>query len=479
MYNIFEKDSFIYIYSKEIDLSKLDSLEKIKNCLIIIKKVSSKIPIPTNNKQFISKIQDLEQKSINNLIIKQLAILKNRKEKQKRSCCDSINNNPNFISSLSHQIKTPLNGIISGLQIINSTLKTTKDQSIIKLLLNSSLELTTYVNDIIDYYLLAEKKITIKKESINLKHFIEKLINSYDFEIKKKNINFSFEINSNCPEIISIDQSRLFQVLNNIINNSIKFSQNEIIILEINFLENNNQLEFKIIDTGSGIHPNQLKLIWEPFYQVKDNWLTNQEGIGLGLTISKYLIELMGGTINIESSINDIIKGTKVNIKIPNQINIEENPNLETPKVDHLNITKKDQNNLNHSYNKFLIIDDNMINSTLLKLMITKCLDKIKVSNPKINNKPQITIFNNAKEGLNEILKEEYDCIFLDIKMPVFSGYDILKYLDTNSPAKINKIIIVSALITHHIKENTSNYPIKGILPKPIQLNELEKKLSA
>ena len=169
MYKIFEKDSFIYIYSKEIDLSKLDSLEKIKNCLIIIKKVSSKIPIPTNNKQFISKIQDLEQKSINNLIIKQLAILKNRKGKKKKSCCDSINNNPNFISSLSHQIKTPLNGIISGLQIINSNLKTTKDQSIIKLLLNSSLELTTYVNDIIDYYLLAEKKITIKKESINLK----------------------------------------------------------------------------------------------------------------------------------------------------------------------------------------------------------------------------------------------------------------------------------------------------------------------
>jgi len=480
MYTIFEKDGFIYIYPKEINLSNLDSLKKMQNCLVVIKKVSSKLPIPTKNKQFINRIQELEQQSINTLIDKHLDILKNKKDKKtKKSCCDSINNNPNFISSLSHQIKTPLNGIISGLQIINSNLKTPKDQSIIKLLLNSSLELTTYVNDIIDYYLLTEEKIVINPQEINLKKFITQLVDSYTFELKRKNIVFTSEILPECPKTIYFDQNRLFQVLNNIINNSIKFSQNEMIILEINMIQENQYLEFKIIDTGSGIHPNQLELIWEPFYQVKENWLTNQEGIGLGLTISKYLIELMGGTITINSSIDNIIKGTHVIIRIPYQINIKENLNLKAEKTDNFKNINSLHKIVNHNYNKFLIIDDNMINSTLLKLMIVKSLDTLKASNQKINNKPSITIFNSSKEGLKEILKEEYDCVFLDIKMPVLSGYDILNYLHNKSPNKIKKIIIVSALITNDIMENTTKYPIKGILPKPIRLSELEKILSS
>lgn len=472
MYSILEKDGFIYIYSKAINLSNLDSLKELEKCFIIIKKMPSKIPLPTNNKDFIKRIHNLEEISINNFINKHINILKLKE--LKKSCCDSINNNPNFISSLSHQIKTPLNGIISGLQIINSNIIASKEKSIIKLLLKSSLDLTTYINDIIDYYLLEQDKIKLNPVETNLKDFIKNIEKHYNLEAKRKNIVFSYDILSKCPETIYIDKTRLLQILNNIINNSIKFSQNEMIILEIDTTNDNKRIIIKINDTGSGINPTQLDLVWNPFYQIKENWLTNQEGIGLGLTISKYLVELMGGTIIINSSVDSITKGTNVIINIP--INIYTDKNIQTNQEKKNKFTKI----INHNYHKFLIIDDNIINSTLLKLMILKMLTINSNNNKSSINPPIFKILNDSKEGLKEILKQEnYDYIFLDIKMPIISGYDILKHLHSSYPNKINNIIIISALITHDIREKTNMYPIKGVLPKPIQMSELEKILSS
>ena len=475
-YQILNKDDFVYIYPKNIDLNKLESINELNNYIIIIKKITSKIPIPINNKKFKNTIKDIEHKSINNIVKKCLANI--HKANNKKNCCDSINNNPNFISSLSHQIKTPLNGIISGLQIMNNeNTANNKEKSIIKLLLKSSLDLTTYINDIIDYNLLADNKIKLTITKNNFATFIDNIYNAYLYETKSKNITFSKEININCPEIIYVDSRRLFQLLNNLLNNSVKFSQNEMIIFEVNYLSEEEMIEFKIIDTGSGISPNQINLIWKPFYQIKDNWLTNQEGIGLGLTITKYLVNLMDGTITIDSSIDSITKGTNITIKIPNKIKNIEISNLDTD--DEVSTNKLLRLPLNNKLNsktqyKFLIIDDNVINSTLLKLMINKKYQYLKSNDLVIN------IFNHSKEGFKEIITtNDYDIIFLDIKMPGFSGYDILESLFKKSNKQLAKIIIISALITNNINEKTKNYNIMGILPKPIQLVELEKFLPA
>ena len=484
--------------------------------------------------------------------------------------------NKHFLSALSHQIKTPLNGIVSGLQILQSNQTRTKtienteitdssnndnpEDSILHLMISATNDLSRYVNDIIDYYLLKKDELQLEYQPINMRLIVSKIKDMFQEQLDSNKILFHTSYPDYIPPQEKIDTKRFLQIIYNLMTNSIKDTYKGIISLEIGYypqLEEestsqesehynlgfplkNNYLLICISDTGSGIPEKDKESIFEPFFQVSEKWMTQQEGLGLGLTICKKLVEKMNGSIElIENKYNNksiyqhfmnshfkINKGCSLLLAIPlvndNNLN-KENENEHTNETEnnssHLNqllcghsnkneidpipfVNNKDtfgiiktiekEDNIRAQTNsevsqqtkskniKILIVEDNQINSKLLKMMITKVIE---TETTTIQNSihHEINVVNNPDEALSTITNNNFDIIFLDLKMPRISGFDILQQLqnlvnEDNLP-KMPTICVTTALIQEEIEKQLLNYESVSFLYKPIKIDKLKKKI--
>jgi signal transduction histidine kinase/CheY-like chemotaxis protein len=498
--------------------------------------------------------------------------------------------NKHFLSALSHQIKTPLNGIVSGLQILQSNqtgTKTTKptentetadssnsdnpEDSILHLMISATNDLSRYVNDIIDYYLLEKGGLQLEYQPINMRLIVSEIKDMFREQLDSNKILFHTSYPDYIPPQEKIDTKRLLQIIHNLMTNSIKDTYKGIISLEIGYypqLEDestpeestnqesntqksdhynlgfplkNNYLLICISDTGSGIPEKDKASIFEPFFQVSEKWMTQQEGLGLGLTICKKLVEKMNGSIELIQNKYDnksiyqhfmnshfkINKGCSLLLAIPlvnDNINEYENENEHENENEnntiHLNQLFGNHSNkseidpipsINNNFDTFgiiktiekednistqtnteiekqtdnknikiLIVEDNQINSKLLKMMITKIMET-ETATTENSDHHEIAVVNNPDEALTTITSGDFDIIFLDLKMPRISGFDILQQLQNlvnkNKLSKMPNICITTALIKEEIEKQLLNYANVSFLYKPIQIDKLKKKI--
>ena len=490
--------------------------------------------------------------------------------------------NKHFLSALSHQIKTPLNGIVSGLQILQSNQTRTKntevtkntetteptdssnsdnpEDSILHLMISATNDLSRYVNDIIDYYLLEKDELQLEYQPINMRLIVSEIKDMFREQLDSNKILFHTSYPDYIPPQEKIDTKRFLQIIYNLMTNSIKDTYKGIISLEIGYypqLEEeptsqesehynlgfplkNNYLLICISDTGTGIPEKDKASIFDPFFQVSEKWMTQQEGLGLGLTICKKLVEKMNGSIELIQNKYDnksiyqhfmnsyfkINKGCSLLLAIPlvndnnlNKKNENEHTNENENNSIYLNqslgghsnkseidpipfinnndtfgiiktIEKKDniraQTNSEVSQQtkskniKILIVEDNQINSKLLKMMITKILET-ETTTIENSDHYEIEVVNNPDEALATIINNNFDIIFLDLKMPRISGFDILQQLQNlvkeEQLPKMPTICVTTALIQEEIEKQLLNYENVSFLYKPIQIVKLKKIL--
>lgn len=396
----------------------------------------------------------------------------------KGNVCNKIKsdiNGKNIISNINHNFKTRLNGLALGIQILDDSLKSKYHNEIINNLFESCIELTKYVNDIIDYYMLVNNKIKFENRNCNISTNIDKTINNYEATIKENNIKMNVNININ--DTLFTDITRLNQVLDNLIYNSIKFANNKI---DINVWNDNETYFFNIKDDGNGISSEDKKNIFKPFYQCKKD-IDVIDGLGLGLTLSKMIIEKLGGEIELISCDDEfnILFTIKSNYKPSeekqtNKLTSNSLHNINCSSYNfyhHNNNNNFIDNDINSSFiindKNILIIEDNIVNSNLLKLMIEKSFNG------------NVQVINNSTKALEKIKRNDsyYDIIFLDIRMPKISGYDILKEINKQNPKLINNVYIITALLTEEIYDKLDNYKLAGIISKPIQMENLKNIL--
>lgn len=436
-----KNDNFSNLFNYYYKIININNSEN-KNLIINIDKLDK-----PKKQELISKIPRLNKlnkynqvETINNYITNLNSILLKQK---------LLIDHKNIFNNLNHQFKTPLNGLSIGLQILDESLTDEYHKKIINNMYESCIELSKYLHDIIDYYLLVNKKIVYHNDKYNIINNINQILNYYKTTILDKKIIIKKYI---CNKTIFIDKQRLNQILYNIIDNSIKYTKDQI---NIKIWNENNTYYFNIYDNGNGIPISEKQNIFKPFYQYKNNMICNDDlGLGLGLTISSLLINAMKGNIKILSCTNEFNILFSINSNNYNQQLL----NNTSP----INVN----NNTNTNINKILIVEDNIINSNLLLLMIQK-----------VNN-CKITIINDSTKVLNDIYNNDYDLIFLDIKMPKISGYDILNHIKQNKPSLLSKIIIITALISNDIKVKLNNYNLKKIIYKPIQIKCIKDILS-
>jgi PAS domain S-box-containing protein len=210
-----------------------------------------------------------------------------------------------FLGNMTHELKTPLHGVIGANQLLETTQLTEEQKQYVDLSKQTSQMLLKLINDILDYTKLESDYIDLQPAEVNLFDLIEKVNQLFRMKAAKKNLTYTSTIDQGIPAVIIADEYRIRQILINLLGNAVKFTDKGSIYLWVSQKTHSDprkiKLQFRVTDTGRGITGEQTERIFERFHQVPDDAHTKYEGTGLGLPISKNLAELMGGTLNVAS----------------------------------------------------------------------------------------------------------------------------------------------------------------------------------
>ncbi len=351
-----------------------------------------------------------------------------------------------FVSTITHELRTPLYGVIGMTDILKDEHKELKDNPYIKSLNFSAQYLLSLVNDILKINKLEENTTQLFITSFDLKSEIDAIVSSLSFLAKNNNNTVTSTIDKSIPNLLLGDKLLLAQILINLIGNSIKFTQNGSIFIEINskkIIDNTHFIEFKIIDNGIGIATEDLDKIFEKFVQVSRKE-TDYQGTGLGLAIVKRLLDLYKSEVKVESTIG---VGTTFSFILELRTSHE--------KIDR---SEKILNFPSTENYKILVVEDNKINQIVSKKIIQKYLGSC-------------VIANDGFEAISILKLQKFDVILMDINMPGIDGFQTsIKIRETDAKTPI---IALTAASIDQIKDKVAASGINDIIVKPFEPNIL------
>lgn len=363
----------------------------------------------------------------------------------------------NFISNTSHEIRTPMNGIMGMIQLLDTTELDEKQKELIDYLKISSDRLLGVVDNILEISKLDKGKYNIIEEEFNIRDFIKNTFSIKEKLAVTKGLTLEYKVESKVPTTLIADQYRLSQMLSNIIENSIKFSKVGHIEINIDseLLDDSNvRIYISISDTGIGIPEDQLNKIFDEFNQVDNSSTREFNGVGLGLSISKQLVELMGGTIEVNSTYGT---GTTFDLKIPMKISEEESFKTFNAKVEEeLDVIYEEEKT--NTQKKILIAEDEMLGRITIKLMLK---DKYKVIFAK-----------NGVKAVEKYFEEKPDLVLMDIMMPLMNGFEAFDEIEKRADKRA-PIIACTAKVINTEKEYLMSYGFDDYLSKPIDMKRL------
>lgn len=357
-----------------------------------------------------------------------------------------------FLANMSHEIRTPLNSIVGFSSLLTSrSLNPEKTRKYLQLIQKSGDQLLRIVNDILDIAKIESGQLDINKEDFLVEELLTESIDRYEVlrqKSHKDKLIINFNLHKNISGlVVSADKNRLVQVIDNIVQNAIKFTHEGSISVNCRkvFWNELEHIEIEVADTGKGMSKEQLKYVFERFRQADPSSFTS--GTGLGLSISKGLILLMGGDIGIESEPD---KGTIVRIVLP----IGDNSITETESIEEELFTKA----FDFSDKLIYIAEDDYHSFLYLSELLSE-------------TKAEIKHAENGRVLVNLVKRKVPDCILLDINMPVMSGIQAIPYI-----RNISKDVLIVAQTAYALNEEKQSILASGCdfyLAKPVSQKEL------
>jgi signal transduction histidine kinase/DNA-binding response OmpR family regulator len=376
---------------------------------------------------------------------------------------ESVKLKEEFITNVSHEMRTPMNAILGMTNILLGT-PTSREQNDCLLSVKQSSEmLLGIVNDILDFSSLQNGKITYEQQPFNLFDVLTNLAEVMQYKIAEKDLSFELNItNNDIPRFIISDKLRLNQVLYNLVGNAIKFTERGYVKLWINILSNENNkitLQFCVEDTGIGIPNDKLEAIFGSFTRIinKDKLY---EGTGLGLAIAKNIVLQQGGKIWAESELG---KGSKFYFNQTFEIALDQ-----TQQNIKDNDGRKDFNIDPTRPFKLLLVEDNKLNQIVAKKTLEKQWQNIK-----------LTIAENGQKAVDALEIDAFDIILMDIQMPVMDGYEATEHIRKNMPQHHKTPILAMTAFAHIAKEEKfKEFGLDDFVLKPFEPEDLYNKVA-
>ena len=375
-------------------------------------------------------------------------------EKERLNAENASKAKETFLANISHEIRTPLNAMLGTNEIMSREDDIQKIREYNKNISDAGANLLTIIDDILNYTKIETGNLEIIKKEFNPTESINSVLTILENKAKEKNLTVSKMIDT-LPYTIMGDKNRIEQILINLIDNAIKFTNAGGVLLKASseiIDEKNINFVLQVSDSGIGIEQAKINDIFTSFKELEDNMYRTTSGGGLGLAIVKKLVGLMKGTISVGSIPN---QGTTFLIKIPCEIVLREKP------IEGTNINTNSILNAQRTL-KIINVDDNKMNLSVFKGLLKR--DNVEVD-----------LAQNGMEGIEKIKNNDYDIIFLDHMMPEMDGIETLNHIREYEKT-INKrtpIVVLTANATEGSKEEYIEFGFDDYISKPTNRNQI------
>jgi len=358
-----------------------------------------------------------------------------------------------FVADVSYEVRTPMNTIMGMTSLLLGEDITPKQKDYIETIRKSGEAMMVLINDIFDLSKTDKGGVVLEHQPFSLRGCIEESLELVSAQADKKGLNLVFAIKYGTPDIIVGDHGRLRQVLVNLLSNAVKFTYAGEIAVSIsakNLGDNKYLISFVVKDTGIGIPPDKIDHIFQPFDQVEKEVKITDDGAGLGLPISKRLVELMGGTIWAKSEVG---KGSTFYFTIEAEA-------VSSRSTKRENANKPIENLAERYPLRILVAEDDLYNQKVLLEMLKKMGYRADA-------------VSDGTEVLQALETQPYDLIFMDIRMPQMDGITAMKEIRKLRPDKGPKIVAITAFAMGGDREKFLEAGMDGYIAKPVKVDDL------
>ena len=381
-----------------------------------------------------------EKEYLNNMLISYKKIKEASKAQQ------------DFIAKMSHEIRTPLNGIIGMSKLIESTLLNSTQKKYVDIINNQSIQLLGLINDVLDISKVQSQNFKLVDFPFNLKEVFTSNIKSYEIQAKTKGLDFKYTFDSKIHNNLRGDSLRMSQIVNNLLSNAIKFTINGSVSISVKEKKSPKDFQNIVIvveDSGIGIGKEKLEKIFEGFHQEDDSIVRKFGGTGLGLMITKEIVDQMNGDILVESKKG---KGSRFTVELK----------LKKAHYSHIENTITTDVSLNGL--RVLVAEDNEVNCFYLKTILDQ-------------EGALVRLAKNGKEVVKVCKEESFDLILMDIQMPIMDGITATRII--RNELKLNTPIIAQTANTVQ-KDIDACYEagVLDFISKPFTSDELNRKIA-